>query len=565
MDVRQALHDIMAEAILSAFGDSIPTEEAAALALVEMPRDDRHGDLASSAALKLARPLKTAPLAIAGALADRLKCIAKEKLPGLLADIDVLPPGFINFHLGPAFFRDLVTAAAAGGYGRSDLGKGRKVNVEFVSANPTGPLTVAHGRQAAVGDALSNILEYAGFSVAREYYLNDTGGQVRRLGASVFSHYAAAAGSAYPFPDDGYHGGYIAEVASDLFAREGKSLLSLDEEAAIEEAGRFAAEEITGWIKRDLDSFRVPFDIWSSQRELESSGAADRLMESLRGKGLVYERDGAVWLKVGDYGDEKDRVVVKSDGDYTYRTPDIAYHENKFGRGFDMLIDILGPDHHGHIITMEAAMRAVGHPVESFHGLIVQFCTLWRGSDKLKMSTRAGDFVTLREVIDEVGIDAARYFFAARKTDSPLDFDLELARRASMDNPVYYIQYMSARLSGVVETALTDERFASDIENGLFLPEEIDLDPLGAPEEPMLRAVFALPVVIEKAAETLEQHRLCGWLYEMAGLFHHYYAGNRFVSEDTAASRARLYMASALKVLLDEMLSLIGVSAPEKM
>ena len=565
MDVRQTLHDLVASAILAAFGDTISPEDASALAIVEMPRDQAHGDLATSACLKLARPLRRNPIDIADSLTMYMEGVAKVELPGLLDDIEVVAPGFVNFHLGLAFFRELLKTISKGGYGSSEIGAGTRINLEFVSTNPTGPLTVAHGRQAAVGDALAHILEHAGYEVSREYYLNDTGGQIRMLGASVYSHYAEAAGGEYPLPENGYKGEYIDEIGRELFEKEGDALLSLPEDAAIEQVGRHAVDKIVAWIKADLEAFRVRYDTWFSQKTFEESGEVAALMERLRRMDLVYEKDGAVWMKVSEYGDEKDRVVVKSDGSYTYRTPDIAYHENKFARGFDSLIDLLGPDHHGHIITMEAAMKALSHPVENFHGLIVQFCSLWRGEEKLKMSTRAGQFVTLREVCDEVGIDATRYFFTARKTDAPLEFDLELAKRQSMDNPVYYIQYMSARLSGVIETAGRDERFAGEIHDGLFLPGEIDLSPLGAEEEPVLRMILALPSVIEKSAQALEPHRLCGWLYDLACLFHHYYAHCRFVSQDAAASRARLYMASALKVLLTETLALIGVSAPEKM
>ncbi len=565
MDVRESLHDLVTSAILAAFGDTIPPEEASALAAVEMPRDQAHGDLATSACLKLARPLHRNPIEIAGTITSYMEAFAEENLPGLLDSIEVVAPGFINFHLGLAFFRELLKTISKGGYGHLKIGAGTRVNLEFVSTNPTGPLTVAHGRQAAVGDALARILEYAGYEVSREYYLNDTGGQIRMLGASVYSRYASAAGGEYSFPENGYRGEYIDEIGRELFEKEGDALLSLTPDAAIERVGRYAVDRIMAWIKADLEAFRVRYDTWFSQKAFEESGEVAALMERLWEMGLVYEKDGAVWMKVSEYGDEKDRVVVKSDGSYTYRTPDIAYHENKFARGFDSLIDLLGPDHHGHIITMKAAMKALSHPVDKFHGLIIQFCSLWRGKEKLKMSTRAGQFVTLREVCDEVGIDATRYFFTARKTDAPLEFDLELAKRQSMDNPVYYIQYMAARLSGVIETAGGDKRFAGEIHDGLFLPGEIDLSPLGTEEEPILRMVLALPSVIEKSAQALEPHRLCGWLYDLACLFHHYYARCRFVSQDTAASRARLYMASALRVLLTETLALIGVSAPEKM
>jgi len=565
MDIREILSQIVADSIAAKFAGRVPPDEAKKASFIEMPRDRAHGDLATSAMMKLARALGRPPVAAAKEIVHDLKKACDAQVPGYVDEIEVVPPGFVNFHLGLAYLVSILREMALGGYGRSPMGAGVKVNVEFVSANPTGPLTVAHGRQAAVGDALSNILAYAGYSVTREYYLNDAGRQIRMLGASVFHFYAEAAGSSYPFPEDGYHGDYIPEIGRELYRREGNALLALPEEEAVGKAGIFTADHVMDGIRKDLEDFRVPFDAWFSQREFESSGAVDKLMQRFREKGVAYDQDGAVWLKASEFGDEKDRVLVKSDGTFTYRTPDIAYLENKFERGFERAILLVGPDHHGHIITMQAAMRALGHPVESFHGLIVQFCSLWRGKEKLKMSTRAGQFVTLREVFEEVGIDATRYFFTARKTDSPLEFDLELAKKQSMDNPVYYVQYMTARLAGVMETAAADPRFAGELKGGLFLPADCDLSPLGAEEEPLLRQLLQLPVAVEKAAENLEPHRLCGYLYDLAGLFHNYYAKCRFVSDDERLSRARLYLASALKVLLSEILPLIGVKALEKM
>ncbi|MHC4713798.1 MAG: arginine--tRNA ligase [Planctomycetota bacterium] len=565
MDIKRKIQQVVTDAVVAEFGAAVDEDTAAEASFVETPRESSHGDLATSAPLKLARPLRTKPLDIAERLSERVKADCEKRLPGFLKAVEIAPPGFINFRLGPAYFREMLGEAAAGGYGRRDIGRGISYDVEFVSANPTGPLTVAHGRQAAVGDALASILEFAGFEVTREYYVNDTGQQIRMLGASVFHYYAKAAGASYEMPEHGYRGDYIGDIGRLLLEREGRALLDLAEEEGVRKAGVFAADFILEGIKKDLVEFRVRFDVWTSQDEFETSGAVEDLTRRLGENGHSYESDGALWFRAGEFGDQKDRVLVKSDGAYTYRTPDMAYLESKFQRGFDRAVVLVGPDHHGHIITMEAGMRALGHPVEAFHGLIVQFCSLWRGEEKLKMSTRAGQFVTLSEVFEEVGIDATRYFFTARKTDSPLDFDLELAKQRSMDNPVYYIQYMSARLSGVLETAASDERFAPDLKDGLFLPKNTDLSPLGEEEEPLLAFLARLPDVIEKAALDLEQHRLCFYLHELASIFHNYYTRCRFVSDDTPLSRARLYLASALKVVLREQLGLIGVSAPDKM
>ncbi len=565
MDIRGILTELVAGAIVERFGDKVPREEALKASMVEMPRELAHGDLASSACLKLARQIKMAPVKAATEIAPLVKAACDERINGYVDSVEVVPPGFMNFHLGRPFLVGVIREIAAGGYGRSDIGHGTRFNVEFVSANPTGPLTVAHGRQAAVGDMLANILGYTGFDVQREYYLNDTGRQIKMLGASVYHYYAAEAGASVAMPEDGYQGDYISDIGRALFEKEGKALLSLDQKEAVWRAGVFAGDVILEGIKVDLDAFRVTFDEYFSQKAFEASGAVDRLMERMKADGLVYEKEGAWWLKASEYGDQEDRVVIRSDGTYTYRTPDIAYLENKYERGFNRAVLMVGPDHHGHIITMEAAMRALGHRADAFKGLIVQFCSLWRGSEKLKMSTRAGQFVTLREVFEEVGIDATRYFFAARKTDSPLDFDLELAKKQSMDNPVYYIQYMSARLSGILEKAAADERFAGEFSDGLYLSEDADLLALGEEEDVILRFLLQLPVTMEKAAESLEPHRLCAYLYDLAGLFHTYYAKCWFVSDDTRLSKARLYFASALKALVREMLALIGVSAPEKM
>jgi arginyl-tRNA synthetase len=565
MDIRGVLRDIVADEIAAKFGDRVPREEAQKAALVEMPREMAHGDLATSACMKLARALKMAPVAAAKEIAPAVHAACEKTIPGYVESIEVVAPGFMNFHLGLPFLRGIVKEITRGGYGRSGLGAGVKYNVEFVSANPTGPLTVAHGRQAAVGDALCKILDYAGFEVSREYYLNDTGRQIKMLGASVFHFYAKLAGAEFAFPEDGYHGDYIEGIGKALFDKEGGKLLSMPEAEAVVAAGIFAADVIMEGIRKDLAAFRVRFDRYFSQREFEASGAVEELMKRFREKGVAYDSEGAVWLKATDFGDDKDRVLVRSDGTYTYRTPDIAYLENKYDRGFDRAVLMVGPDHHGHIITMHAAMRALGHPAEAFKGLIVQFCALWRGKEKLKMSTRAGQFVTLREVFEEVGPDSTRYFFTARKTDSPLDFDFELAKKQSMDNPVYYIQYMSARISGVLDTASRDGRFAEGFRDGLYLVSDVNLARLGAEEEPVMRFLLQLPVAIEKAAENLEPHRVCGYLFELAGLFHNYYAKNRFVSEDTELSKARLYFASSLKIALKDVLGLIGITTPDKM
>jgi len=551
----------------------LPQGELAEISCVDFPRRAELGDFASSAALKLARRLKRPARDVAKDLARSLREDAPEAVE-VFSGIEVAGPGFLNFTLKEEALLESLEEILhlKEEYGKSSLGKGDRVQVEFVSANPTGPLTVAHGRQAAVGDVLANLLEEAGFRPTREYYVNDSGNQIRLLGKSIYARYLELEGREYPFPEDGYQGQYIREIAAGIRRDNDGRFLSMGEEEAVEALGELGSAVILEAIKKDLSDFRVRFDLYFSQKALETSQEVERLIASLRHKGLLYEKDGAVWMRTSDFGDSEDRVLVKSDGSYTYRATDIAYHLNKFARGFSRVIDLWGPDHHGHIQTMASCLRALGYAEQSLTMMIVQFCTLWEGKKKLKMSTRAGQFITLREVFEAVGVDAARYFFVSRKTDSHLDFDLELAKKRSMENPVYYVQYAHARASSVFEKALekaeANPDFAplkEEIRDGLYIPQEVDLALLSEIDIELVRLLIRYPDVVERAAVALDPSRIPAYLEELAACFHNYYTRQRIITDSLEETKARLYLLSGVKIVLGKALALLGVSAPEKM
>lgn len=536
--------------------------------VLEFPKEE-HGDFASPVAMRLARRLKIPPKEIAGRL-----CIAiRNDLPQQVQEVSVAEPGYLNFVIAKEFLRSLLLEVNAMGadYGRSDFGGGKRVQVEFVSANPTGPLTVAHGRQAAVGDALANVLEYTGHEVVREYYINDSGRQMKLLGESVYSSYCAAFGKEFAFPEDGYKGDYIPVIGREIAAQEGDRYLMLDVKDAIEASSDLAGKRILLDIRKDLEDFGVFFDVWFSQKEFERKGKVEALLRYFRENGLSYERDGAVWLRTKSFGDVEDRVLVKSNGELTYRTTDMAYHKDKFERGFELVIDLWGPDHHAHVSCMKAAVKAMGFDESKLNPIIVQYCTLYRGKEKLKMSTRAGQFITLREVMNEVGKDAARFFFVNRRIDSHLDFDLELAKEQSDANPVYYIQYGHARISSIIEFASHDGRFSQiEVRDGSHVATAGDLTRLGDSDLRLVREIMKFPDVVERAARQLEPQVIAAYLYELVTAFHNYYTwgvrtGNRVVSEDIPLSRARLCLVHAVRTVIRNGLRLLGVSAPDKM
>lgn len=525
--------------------------------VVEPPREAKHGDLSTNAAMLLARAARRNPREIGEELAARL--------PALCADIEhveVAGPGFCNVTFRPAFWRRAVAEVEAAGeaYGASDAGGGRRVLVEYVSANPTGPLHVGHGRGAAVGDSLARLLRKTGYAVETEYYLNDAGRQMRLLGLSVWLRLRELAGRAVEFPEDWYRGDYIRDLAAELLRRE-PGLPDLPEDEARARCGAYAVKEILDGIRADLAAFRVEHGRYFSEKSLVDGGAVDAAFAALKDAGYTYERDGALWFATTRLGDDKDRVLRKSDGSLTYFASDIAYHHDKYRRGHDWLVDVWGADHHGYIPRMRAAVAAMGEAADSFDVVLIQLVNLLRDGKLVSMSTRAGEFVTLEEVLREVGPDAARFLFLSRKSDSPLDFDLELAKQRNLDNPVYYVQYAHARISSLLRRAAAQ---------GLTLPERVDeaaLAPLDTPEDmALLRQMAAFEDMLAQAAAHLAPHHVSRYLMDLAGLLHGYYARHQIlVPDDRPRAVARLALLRAVGQTLRNGLFLLGVSAPETM
>ena len=549
---------------------SLSEEEIEQGVFVEPSRDQSHGHLSTTLAMRFAKPAGMKPRDLAEQVCRHLEA-GEGDCTKVAEAAEVAGPGFINFR----FSHEYLTAGLREvhgqdeRYGASDQGSGTRVQIEFASANPTGPLSVAHGRQAALGDAMGNVLAFAGHEVSREYYINDTGNQIRLLGESVFARYAEELGADAAFPEDGYFGDYIRDIAKQVVESDGDKFVRCPREEAVEQIARLAVDVILKGIKDDLSRMQVVHDSWFSQDVFEKTQSVEEMLAGLEQRGLLYEKDSATWLKSTEFGDEQDRVMVKSDGLLTYRTPDMAYHQNKYERGFDQIITMVGPDHHAHTIFMVAAMKALGHDPESLHMLIVQYCTLLKGGEKVKMSTRAGQYVTLAEVMDEIGVDATRYFFLIRRTDSHLDFDLEVAKKQSLENPVYYVQYACARTASVVRKALEDGRLdPSHFEGCRYSPPEVDLSCLEDRDLELAAGLLVFPEVVARAAQQLEPHHLTAYAYQLAGNFHNYWDQCRIVHEETVPlplTKARLYLASALRIVLENCLRLLGVSAPEHM
>ncbi len=519
---------------------------------VEEPSDPKFGDLSTNVALLLARGEGRPPHAIARLLIDRLQAAAPAGW--LAAPPEIAGPGFINFRLAPAFWqRMLADALAAGaGYGCSTTGAGRRVQVEFVSANPTGPLTVGHGRNAVIGDTLARLLGAAGWQVEREYYFNNAGRQMKVLAESVRARYLELVGRPAEFPEDGYQGDYIRDIARGLVERHGSGLAEHDGTAF-----RDAAEQsIFAAIRTTQERLGIVFDRYFNEDSLYASGAIQRTLDALEERGLIERREGAVWLRGAAVGLAQDRVVVKSSGEPAYRLPDIAYHLDKLARGFDVVIDVLGADHIAVHQEVLAALRALGADASRIRPVIYQFVTLTRHGEQVKMSTRKAEYVTLDELLDEVGVDAARFFFLMRKADSHLEFDLDLAKQQSTENPVFYVQYAHARIASVLRQAGAADAAPA---------AETDLSPLGEPEAEVVRAVASYPDVVETAARDLEPHRIVFHALELAAAFHRYYNRHRILTDDPALTRARLALVRAIQQVLRGALGLAGVAAPERM
>ncbi|MCA1946354.1 MAG: arginine--tRNA ligase [Desulfovibrio sp.] len=553
MRARLLLQRLLHEAV-AAHGWTWPAK-----AQIEPPRDASHGDLAANLAMLLTKEAGLPPRQVAEKLREHLMADAAD-----IQSVDIAGPGFLNVRFTPAFWQATVLEILeqADAYGDVNLGQGRKVQVEYVSANPTGPLHIGHGRGAALGDSLARLLRKAGYDVTTEYYLNDAGRQMRMLGQSVYRRAQQTADTALPFLDEGYKGEYIKDIAADVL-KDHPALLSMPEEDAVAICQQRAMHDILDGIKQDLTKFRCEHQIWFSEQSLVDGGAVERGLAMLREAGHLYDQDGALWFRSTPFGDDKDRVLRKSDGSLTYFASDIAYHADKYARGFDLVVDIWGADHHGYVPRMHAAVQALGKPVSAIQILLVQLVALLRNGEPVAMSTRAGAFDTLAEVVAEVGPDAARFIFLSRKSDAKLDFDLEVVKRQSMDNPVFYVQYAHARVCSVLRKAEEDGR--TDL-----LASGMDLATLAALDTPedmtLLRKLEQFPDVIWTAAESFSPHHVANWCQEAAQALHRHYTQHTVLhAEDPAVARARLALLRATAQAIRNGLQVLGVHAPERM
>ena len=558
--MKQKIKELIYEALKEAHKKGeFPSSEFPEVELEE-PKARMHGDFSTNIAMIMASSQKMAPRKIAESIINHM-----DDSGSIILKVEIAGPGFINFYLRQSAWYPVLRRVYEEGerYGSSSMGNHEKIQVEFVSSNPTGPLHVGHGRGAAVGDSVGNILSFCGYDVQKEYYINDSGRQINTLGRSVFYRYRELFGEKIEFPATCYQGDYIRDIAIKIKDINGDKFLDSNEKKAEEKTvsycARLAAEEILEGIRQDLDSFGVRFNKWFSEQSLYDSGMVDSVINDFKKNKIVYKKDGALWFKTSDFGDEKDRVVVKKNGEKTYFASDIAYHQEKYERGFDLVIDVWGADHHGYIPRMSASVQASGRDKNQFHVILVQLVNLLRGGEPVAMSTRAGEFVTLKDVISEVGSDAARFIFLTRHYDSPLDFDLELAKKKTSDNPVYYVQYVHARISSIIRKAA--EREISDIVTDdeavamLIQPEEVEL----------MKALARYPETIENSAKIMGPHRITFFLMNLASLFHAYYNKHRVLTDDPVLSRGRLYLITAVQKVIRNGLTLLGVSAPERM
>lgn len=520
---------------------------------LEQPREPSHGDLSTNLAMQIARRERVNPRGMAQQVVDLLA------LPeGTLQSVEIAGPGFINFRFGVAVLvADHARILSEGdNYGRSQVGAGRRVNVEFVSANPTGPLHVGHGRGAALGDGIATLLQWTGHSVTREFYINDAGVQINRLGESLWARVQQAVGRDRPIPEGGYHGDYLIDAAQVLLQREGRGFADLVDPEGIARCRAAALAMQREEQDETLARFGVRFDVMTSEQALYDDGRVERGLDRLKAAGLTYQSEGALWLRTSEFGDEKDRVLRKSDGSLTYFVPDIAYHLDKHDRGFDRVIDIWGADHHGYIPRMRGAMQAIGIAPEWFEVAVVQLVKVVRGAEEVKMSKRSGDFVTLRDLFEETGVDAARYWFLMRRSDSHLIFDIDLAKSRTDENPVYYVQMAHARMSGIIRNA---DRTPEQVQ-GLLEPEVLETADLE-----LLRTLTGFPELLSRAARDLEPHRVALWLEELARQVHAWYHGCRVIGEPAPVEKSRLLLARATRQVLSNGLTILGVSAPDRM
>lgn len=551
--VKSNLKEAIIEAVLKI---ELVTAEQMPEIVLEVPKDKSHGDFATNIAMQLTRIAKQNPRAIAEKLIAEI-----DKSKAHIANIEIAGPGFINFQLDKSFIYPVVGQVLSQGdrYGSINVGEGRRVQIEFVSANPTGSLHLGHARGAAVGDALCNVLSMAGYDVTREYYINDAGNQVNNLAKSIEARYLQALGQEVEMPEDGYYGEDIKGFANELVAEKGDSLTNMPENERFTFFRDYGLSRELDKIKRDLGRFRVNFDEWFSETSIYTSGQLEQALEDLRASGYVFEHEGATWLRTTEFGDDKDRVLIKNDGSFTYLTPDIAYHRNKYKRGYDEVINIWGADHHGYIPRMKAAMSALGYDANKLTVLIAQMVSLFQDGEKVKMSKRTGKAVTMEDLMDEVGVDAIRYFFTMRSMDSHLDFDMDLAVSKSNENPVFYVQYAYARICSIFRQAEEQEVVLNELSqvNLARLTTEAELD--------LLRKMGELSEEVAEAARQYAPHRLIRYVYELASQFHSYYKAERVITEDSEQTQARLALLSALQIVIRNVLAAVGVSAPERM
>lgn len=556
MNITDLISKLVASAIWKSEIANVIPDSLISQLTVERPQKPEHGDFASSLPLKLAGPLRTNPVEIAKRLAEHVPPnAAVERVWGA-------PPGFLNFSLSTNWLAEQIDVIREAGtsYGNVDIGAGRRVQVEFVSINPTGPLHVGHARGAAFGSGLANILEAAGYEVQREYFVNDAGTQMELFNKTLYARYKQQLGIDVPIPEDGYQGAYMVDLAKEILESSSDRFLSMDEEQALEELGELGLERMLYQIRTDLEDLRVTYDVWFSERTLYSNGQYDSAMEILKEKGLLVERDNATWFASSTLGDDDDKVLVRSTGDPSYFASDVAYHYDKLlRRKFDRVINVWGADHQGHRRFFPALAVALGVPQQCLKLVIYQLVTLRRGEEIVRLSKRAGDIITLRELVDEVGADACRYFFLARSPQSQMDFDLELAKEQSPENPVYYVQYGHARIAGILRLAKERGIEYSDGDLSLISHEA---------ELALIRKMLVLPELMEKMASTLEPHHLPHYALELASTFHTFYDNCRVVSSEPGEeqiTKARLKLTEAASVVLARCLELMSMSAPEEM
>ncbi|WP_339252022.1 arginine--tRNA ligase [Sporosarcina sp. FSL W8-0480] len=546
-EIKEAFREAVAA---SALADSAEMPDV----ILETPKNKENGDYATNIAMQLTKIAKKPPRAIAEAILEKLD-ISKTAIQS----VEIAGPGFINIKLKSDTLGEVVTAVLSQGedYGRSTYGKNEKVQVEFVSANPTGDLHLGHARGASIGDSLCNILDFAGFDVSREYYINDAGNQVNNLALSVEARYFEALGLEKEMPEDGYRGQDIIEIGKQLAEEFGDKYVNTSEKERQEFFREYGLNFELAKLKQDLENFRVRFDNWFSETSLYTDGKIGIALDKLRANGHVYEEDGATWFRSTTFGDDKDRVLIKNDGTYTYLTPDIAYHEDKLRRGFDKLINIWGADHHGYIPRMKAAIEALGYNRDTLEVEVAQMVQLYKDGEKFKMSKRTGKAVTLRELVEDVGLDAVRYFFAMRSGDSQMDFDLDLAISQSNENPVYYAQYAHARISSILRQADESKLSASTEHLNLLQSEK---------ESSLLKKIGDFPRVVSDAARMRAPHRITIYIQELAAEFHSFYNAEKVLDpENRNLSEARLSLITATRTTIANALKLIGVSAPERM